>query len=601
MSNRISRRENHYAPSMRARWLVAILDKIARLSLTIFENRTLHASTVNTDTLQNIVKLNKTTRFGKQHRFDEIRAAGNPIALYKENIPLSRFPDYLQYIDDIGHGQANVLTTDKVDLFAGSSGTSTAAKRLPSTKRARRKFMFFVALIQQGVISRAFGAAKPERRGINLMSSNTPTRSREMSQPVMSANNEGLKSIRKIIPVLWSSPAMVFEIEHQPTAYYLHALFGLADRRIADISAVFIPHLTALFSIIEENKALIVSDIDSGTVASHLQLSPTERIAIESQMIADPIRAKQLSAQFKKGFRGIVSRVWPELKYIACITSGSFSIYTPRLKYLTDDRVPVYSPCHAASEGMVGVNLAPERDDYVLALGSAFFEFIPLTDSDSEQPETTDIDDLEVGKEYEVVLTSFAGLYRYRLDDVIRIMGFHGRAPIFKFLYRRGAILNLVGEKTTECHTARAVTASVHQWLGPNGTLRDYTVTIEINDGLSCYAFFAELEIDTRLHEGSSSNAATILDHELCKANHYYWSNGRNCERLGPVKLHLVKRGTFDSLTQMQNSRSGDAVSSQTKIPRVIREPEQIALLKRRVFFTSVGAEKTTSVAVTKC
>jgi hypothetical protein len=401
-----------------------------------------------------------------------------------------------------------------------------------------------------------------------------------------------MKSFRKQIPILWSAPATVFEIGHQPTAYYLHALFGLADRRITYIAAIFAPHLTTFFSVIDRNQAQIISDIKTGTVAPHLPLSSNERRAIESQLRPDPIRAMELKSEFDKGFLGIAPRIWPDMRYIATVTTGSFSIYLPRLKQLTNDRIPIYSPCHASSEAMIGINLSPDRNDYVLALGSAFFEFIPLAHADQDQPETVDVDQLEAGREYEVVLTNFAGLYRYRLDDIIRIMGFHGRAPIFKFLYRRGAILNLVGEKITEYHTAKALTASVNQWLGPKGILKDYTVASEICDGLSCYAFFAELDSGAPPRLNDASNVATILDRELCKANYYYWSNGRNADQLGPVKLYLVKPGTFNLLARMQDKRAGGAVSNQIKIPRVVREPEQIALLEKAVFFSSSGADK---------
>jgi hypothetical protein len=172
-------------------------------------------------------------------------------------------------------------------------------------------------------------------------------------------------------------------------------------------------------------------------------------------------------------------------------------------------------------------------------------------------------------------------------------MGFHGRAPIFKFLYRKGAILNLVGEKITEYHTAKALTASITQWLGSKGHLRDYTVTGEIRDGISHYAFFAELEAGFRLHGNDASNVATILDRELCKANYYYWSNGRNAERLGPVRLYLVESGTFESLNRLLDSQSEGTVSNQIKTPRVISDPEQLALLEKGVFFSSSGADKT--------
>jgi hypothetical protein len=582
---------NRYTPTARARIFLAALNWAARIALRVFEKRTIDAESANLRTLLKIVRRNSRTRFGRKHQLVGVSAADSPVQVYKSRVRLSRFTDYTKQIDDICDGQANVLTRDTIDLLAGSSGTTANSKRLPNTKKARRIFMFFALLVQQGVALRAFYASHPNQRGINLMSSYTPHENCGVRQRVTSANNAGMQSLRKYIPILWSSPADVFEIGHQPTACYLHALFGLADRNISHLAAIFAPHLTSLFAVIEENHAQIVRDIETGTISPNLQLSPTEKHSIESHLNPDPLRALELKTEFKKGFNDIVLRLWPETRYIATVSTGSFSIYVPHLKQLTGDRIPIFSPCHASSEAMIGINISPERNDYVLALGSAFFEFIPLSHSDEAQPETIDVDQLEVGREYEVVLTNFAGLYRYRLDDIIQILGFHKRAPIFKFLYRRGTILNLVGEKITENHTAQAITASVNQWLGPKAALRDYTVVSEICGGLSRYVFFAELKTGVDIHEKDASHGASILDRELCKANYYYWSNGRNAERLAPAKLNLVKPGTFGALNEQQDIQSGGSVTTQIKTPRVIKDRRQIELLEGAVIYTSSGTD----------
>src|SRR5690606_26621746 len=122
--------------------------------------------------------------------------------------------------------------------------------------------------------------------------------------------------------------------------------------------------------------------------------------------------------------------------------------------------------------------------DYVLAVGTAFFEFIPLAAVDEAQPATVDLKNLQVGSEYEIVLTSDAGLYRYRLGDIVRVTGWHATAPTFQFLYRRGTLLNLVGEKTSERHTASAITSALGRWLGASDPVRDYTVAGEIGSGV---------------------------------------------------------------------------------------------------------------------
>ena len=59
------------------------------------------------------------------------------------------------------------------------------------------------------------------------------------------------------------------------------------------------------------------------------------------------------------------------------------------------------------------------------------------------------LDQLEVGKEYEIIITNLSGFYRYRIRDVIRVAGYHGRTPQITFSYRISQMVNLAAEKTT--------------------------------------------------------------------------------------------------------------------------------------------------------
>lgn len=582
---------NQYRPSRRARATIACFNLAGRIALRRFERRTRNAIKANRDTLVQILKLQRATEFGRVHRFDATLESVDPVAAYQDITPLTRYADYSHYIDRIADGQQGVLTRDPVDILAGSAGTTAAGKRLPNTRRARRKFMFFVPLVQQGVIAREIHGGRSTQRGINLMSLYSPPVENNAHQPVMSANNAAMDSVRQQIPIMWSSPETVFSIGHQPTAYYLHALFGLINHHAPYIAAVFAPHLTSFFALIEKHRDQLILDIEYGSVSNHLALSAAEHQSLEAALQPDPIRARELRTEFDKGFANIVPRIWPQMRYLATVTTGSFSIYMPRLRSLTGKTLPIYTPCHAASEAIIGINLRPDRNDYVLALGGAHFEFIPLAQSDEDRPATVDINELRIGQEYEVVLTNFAGLYRYRIEDIVRITGFLGTAPTFEFLCRRSAILNLVGEKTTEYHTAAAVTTCVEKWLGSNRYLRDYSVAARNINGLPNYAFYIELDADIRATDENTQGIAARLDQALCQANVYYWSNGRKAEALGPLRINFVEPGTFETLTRLRDELSRESVTSQLKTARVINRSEHMAILDAAVYLSTCGSE----------
>lgn len=60
------------------------------------------------------------------------------------------------------------------------------------------------------------------------------------------------------------------------------------------------------------------------------------------------------------------------------------------------------------------------------------------------------MDQLEPGKKYEILLTNLSGFYRYKLKDVIEVVGYHNEAPLIRFAYRKNQLINLAGEKITE-------------------------------------------------------------------------------------------------------------------------------------------------------
>jgi hypothetical protein len=572
----------------RARVAIGLFNLAGRVALGNFERRTGNAVGVNRDSLRKILKLNGKTLFGRRHGLDRVAASNHPLEAFRKAVPLMRYDDYAGYIAMIENGRHNVLASDPVDIFAGSSGTTDVPKRLPSTKRSRSIFMSFVPLVQQGVLNRDVPGASAPRRGINLMSLYSPPS--DSGPPVMSAINAGVGDIRKRIPALWTSPVPVFDLRHQPTMNYLHALFGLIERDALYISGIFAPQLVAWFSLIERYQDELVRDIATGTLSEHLDLSGQERKTIELRLDPDPGRAAELSAEFSLGFAGIVPRIWPDMKYFTAITTGSFAIYVPRLSWLTDERIPVYSSCHGSSEALVGMNLHVDGSDYVLACGAGYFEFIPLEESDRAQPDTRNVDELRIGADYEIALTSFAGLYRYRLGDIIRVKGFHGTAPVFEFLYRKDAILNLVGEKMTEHHTAWALTTTLEHWFGRKEfRLIDYSVAARFKSGIASYAFYIELGDEPHASENELACVAADLDDKLCKANSYYLSNGRSAERLGPVSLNIVRPRTFSALNRLQDTAAKGTASSQLKTPRHITRPEQLQLLEAAVVLSASG------------
>ena len=269
-----------------------------------------------------------------------------------------------------------------------------------------------------------------------------------------------------------------------------------------------------------------------------------------------------------EGFENIVPRIWPQLSYAGCITTGSMELYKEKLKFYFGD-VPLYSHGYGASESWVGVNLRPERETpaYVITPHAAFFEFIPVEEIDLAAPSTVDLSSLEIGKNYEVVVTTVAGLYRYRLGDIVKCVDYYNQSPMVEFLYRRGSLLNIAGEKVSEKEIFTALTETLKN-LGNESQIVDYTTRIDLSSSPLRYVLYIEL----------SQEFAVLPDLELFQNQiddillslNILYLNFRESKSIEKPQIKLVKQNTFKSLKQKILSRGSS--ESQFKMPRLLKE-----------------------------
>ncbi|GLJ36475.1 hypothetical protein SUGI_0732480 [Cryptomeria japonica] len=143
-----------------------------------------------------------------------------------------------------------------------------------------------------------------------------------------------------------------------------------------------------------------------------------------------------------ENWHGITPRLWPSAKYIHCVTTGSMEPYQRKLRHYAGN-LPSMSGDYGATEGGIAANIhpttPPENATFTVVPNIAYFEFIPLhqqledwkmfqTVANAHHTEAallglTEV--IKVGQDYEVVITTFGGLYRYRLGDIVRVTGFY--------------------------------------------------------------------------------------------------------------------------------------------------------------------------------
>jgi auxin responsive GH3 family protein len=194
---------------------------------------------------------------------------------------------------------------------------------------------------------------------------------------------------------------------------------------------------------------------------------------------------------------------------------------------------------------------------------------------------------VEAGREYELVVTSYSGLCRYRVGDVLRVAGFHNAAPRFRFVRRRDVVLSVDVDKTDEAELQRAVER------GGGASVLDYTSRVCTGSIPGHYVVYWELQqmLLTDQQGGEEHGAVerasppSSLDGcclQMEEALSSVYRKGRVEDgSIGPLEIRVVRPGTFVDLADHAISRG--ASIGQYKVPRCVSSPEMIQLLDSRV------------------
>lgn len=550
---------------------------LLRLNLSVgllvkanFNKDTEKSCKVNGKVLLKILKINSATEIGIKYNFKSIKC----IKDFRENFPITNYDFYEEYVEKMAQGRENILVSEKIEYFGHTSGTTGKQKLIPVTKHSR-----LIASKYMGILLTRFAYDNLKKqwnyeRGLGVTDMVTTTYT-EGGIPICSATSGGMKGIKDILKYLYTSPIEVMEIKDKDSANYLHLLFALRERNLAYISAAFISNILDLFRILEDNYKDLIGDIKKGRINNNINLDENTRKKLNTYLTPNASRADELEKEFEKGFKGIIRNIWPNIVYIATVTGGNFSIYDDKVNYYTDN-LPIYSPVYAATEGTIGINPYIKKIRYVVIPDTVFYEFIPFEEIDKENPKTLLINEINVGEKYEIVITNYAGLYRYRLGDVIKVVSYYNNCPEIEFLFRKNQILNMVSEKTNEEQLTSAIKSTIDKL---NLSLIDYTTMPDNSITPGRYIFYFEFK--DKLSKEKIKLLEQQLDKELKNANLAY-NRARNNKKLGDVKIVVLKNGTFKLIKE---SLLGKGVSkNQIKVPRVIINNEGILdILNRNI------------------
>lgn len=502
-------------------------------------------------------------------------------SLFSSVVPLASHADFDPYIQRIADGEtAPLLTQQPITTLSLSSGTTEGRQKFVPFTRHSAQTTLQIFTLAAAYRSRVY----PTREGGRILefiySSNRFKTKGGLTVGTATTHyyaSEEFKIKQHKTKSFTCSPEEVISGGDYKQSTYCHLLLGLFfSDQVEFITSAFVYSMVQAFSSFEELWREICNDIRDGTLSSRIK-SPKMRKAVLEIISPNSNLASKLEAACQEleevDWFGLIPKLWPKAKYVYSIMTGSMQPYLKKLRHYANG-LPLVSADYGSTESWIGVNvdpsLPPEDVTFAVVPTFSYFEFIPLHrhgkgfssgGDDFLEDKPIPLSQVKVGQEYEVVLTTFTGLYRCRLGDVVEVAGFHKGTPKLNFVCRRKLILTVNIDKNTEKDLQLVVERGSEILNKAKGELVDFTSYADVSHQPGHYVIYWEIkgEVEDKVL------GACCTEMDKCFADHGYVVS-RKTNSIGPLELCVLERGTFKKI--LDSFIANGAALSQFKTPR---------------------------------
>lgn len=528
---------------------------------SVWEEQCRHCETVQKAVLLDILSASCDTAIGKQYGFAEI----DSVEAFRQRVPVIDYEDIRVDIEAIVAGATDILFQGSPKVFLQSSGTTGKPKMIPDTTiSAEIKYMVqTVREIYAGDTVLAALKRKPQfdqlaadkgwengrntfRRKIftdchilPLVNASPGKKTKSNVQVDFSSNQSARKSNTQKLLVY---PLELAEIEDKEAMQYLMMMFALRFDDIIEIAGNHAGRLKAMIDYTQAHSAEIIQDIRHGTISPRLKLTQRERAMLEHYLKPLPQRAQQLE-EIRQKQEFIPRYYWPYLSGCLFWLSGKIGQQVQELTPYVPEGTAFWDVGYGSSEAKINIPVEAGCGNGTLATFACFFEFMRVSDG-----QIFCAWEVEVNEIYVLLLTTYAGLYRYNLHDIVRVDGFTGTTPKVTFVLRQGDILSIGQEKFPADLLCQLVEQIVDIRL----------CQIWLNFDAHRYELYLELEAkETRL----AAELALVIDEYLQQQFEAY-GRYRQYGVIEPLAVHLMTCGRLEQLLEKT-----------VKIPMVLKEP----------------------------
>ena len=483
--------------------------------------------------LSKILRENAGTKFGQEHRFSEI---DNP-RKWREQVPARSYEELKPWLQKVVEGEQEVVcaNTDKnrITLLEPSSGSTSASKLIPYNQRLREEF-------QAGIAPWIFEIYRRQPRlllGPAYWSISPLVATEEQSTGGLPIGFEEDSAYlggfqQRMVNKFLAVPSCIRGAGDTGSFRYLSAWRLLMEPELRLISVWSPSFLGLLLSPLQTAWDQLLEDDATGIPRPPEPVDPVILKAFTGRPA--PRRARELADIGPEGF----SRIWPRLGLVSAWADAHAASQVGKFMKGFGE-VDFQAKGLVATEGMVSL---PYAGMHPLAIRSHFLEF------EDEEGQCHGAGDLVQDGEYKVLLTTGGGLYRYRLQDRVKVDGFVASTPSIRFLGKEDMTSDRCGEKLSEAFVGRALRCA---WvdlgvepgfamLAPDPTTKGESYTLYADRGLP-------------------EQSAHTLENRLRRNFHYDW-----CIRVGqlqPLRVFCIQGDAWAkwyATCQARGQRLGD-------------------------------------------
>lgn len=468
---------------------------------------------VQDELLHKLLLAARPTEFGQKHGFDEIVNYED----FARQVPVNSYERLYPYIERMMKGEQNILWPTEVKWFSKSSGTTNArSKFIPVSPESLEECHF--------------------KGGKDLY--------------CIYVNNFPETKI-------FSGKGLAIGGSHQ-----LNELDPTSSSYYGDVSAVIMQNLPVWAQMIR-TPSLEVALMNNWE-------DKIEKLALETMKVdvthlaGVPTWTFLLLERIMEITNKPILETWPNLE-VFFHGAVAFTPYRNLFRGLIPSDQMHYWETYNASEGFFGIQDQPGSDELLLMLDyGIFYEFIPVDGLEQDNPQAIPLSDVEIGKNYAMVITTNSGLWRYNIGDTVK---FTNKSPYrIKISGRTKHFINAFGEEVIIENAEIAVTRACELTGGIINNFTAAPIYLEKNKRGG-----HEWIIEFHTQPSDLETFGKVLDDTLRKINSDYDAKRFHDLALIAPRIHSVPEGTFYNWMKKRGKLGG-----QNKVPRLSNSREYV-------------------------